>query len=52
VEFEVDIQSEKRYYPLERDLANQVTKVAHRRGVAAETLLNLWIKEKLLEQKG
>jgi hypothetical protein len=51
VEFEVDIQSEKRYYPLERDLAEEITKIEQQRGVAAETLLNLWIKEKLLEQK-
>ncbi|MGD2089556.1 MAG: CopG family antitoxin [Candidatus Aminicenantes bacterium] len=51
VEFEVDIQSEKIYYPLERDLANEVSKIAQKRGVAAETLLNLWIKEKVIEQK-
>jgi len=50
VEFEVDIQSEKRYYPLERDLASEVTRIAHMRGIAVETLLNLWIKEKILEQ--
>jgi hypothetical protein len=52
VEFEVDIQSEKMYYPLERDLANEITRIAQRRGVAAETLINLWVKEKLLEQRG
>jgi hypothetical protein len=51
VEFEVDIQSEKRYYPLERDLAEEMNKIARRRGIGVETLLNLWIKEKLLEQK-
>ncbi len=50
-EFEVDIQSEKRYYPIEKDLAKQITQVAQVRGVAAETLLNLWVKEKLIEQK-
>ncbi len=50
VEFQVDIRSEKRYYPLERDLASQVTKIAQIRGIAVETLLNLWIKEKILEQ--
>lgn len=50
-EFDVDIKSERRYYPLERDLANEVTKIAQNRGVAVETLLNLWIKEKILEQK-
>jgi len=51
VEFEVDIQSEKIYYPLERDIANEVSKIAQKRGVGAETLLNLWIKEKIIEQK-
>ncbi|UCH97430.1 MAG: hypothetical protein JSV88_11410 [Candidatus Aminicenantes bacterium] len=51
VEFEVNIQSEKIYYSLERDLANEVSKIAQKRGVAAETLLNLWIKEKVIEQK-
>lgn len=50
VEFEVDIKSEKRYYPLERDIANQLSSIARMRGVAVETLLNLWVKEKLLEQ--
>ncbi len=51
VEFEVDIQSEKRYYPLERDIAEEVNQIARMRGVAVETLLNLWIKEKIVEQK-
>ena len=51
VEFEVDIQSVKRYYPLERDIADEMTKIAQMRGVAVETLLNLWIKEKILEQR-
>lgn len=51
VEFEVDILAEKRYYPLERDLARQVTQMAQKRGVAVETLINLWVKEKLLEQQ-
>ena len=52
VDFEVDIQSVKRYYPLDKDIAEELTKIALMRGVAAETLLNLWIKEKLAEQRG
>jgi len=51
VEFEVDIQTEQSYYPLERDLAAEVDKIAHQRGVSVETLLNLWVKEKILQQK-
>ncbi len=50
VEFEVDIQSEVRYYPLERTLAASVAEIARQSGVSAETLLNLWIQEKLQEQ--
>lgn len=52
VDFEVDIQSEKRYYPLEGDLADEVNIMARERGVTIETLLNLWVKEKIIEQKG
>ncbi len=47
VEFEVDLQSDRRYYPLERSLAERVAKIAEREGVSAETLLNLWVREKV-----
>ncbi len=49
VEFEVDIQSEVTYYPLDITLAAEVYSVAKRRGVSPETLLNLWVQEKLQE---
>jgi hypothetical protein len=49
VEFEVDIQSEVTYYPLDITLAAAVCSVAKRRGVSPETLLNLWVQEKLQE---
>ena len=50
VEFEVDIQSEVRYYPLESTLTTSVAEIAWQRGVSVETLLNLWVQEKLQEQ--
>lgn len=50
VEFEVDIQSETTYYALDRQLSQKLAKVAEERGVSAETLLNMWVQEKLLEQ--
>lgn len=34
-EFEVEIESEKRYYPLDRDLSLEFGKIAQRRGVSA-----------------
>lgn len=48
-EFEVDIQSEVTYYPLERRLSQELAEVADEHGVSAETLLNIWVQEKLTE---
>jgi len=50
VEFELDIQSEVTYYPLDKALSAKVRSVAKQRGVSPETLLNLWVQEKLQEQ--
>ncbi len=50
VEFEVDIQSEAIYYAIEPKLSAKISRIAKKRGVAAETLLNLWLKEKLGEE--
>ena len=47
VEFEVDIQSEAVYYPIEPKLYAKISRLARKRGVPAGTLLNLWLKEKL-----
>jgi len=49
VEFEVDIQSEATYYALERRLSQELAKAADERGVSPETLLNIWVQEKLRE---
>lgn len=48
--FEVDIESEATYYSLDRRLAERVQAIAQERGVSADTLINLWVQEKLLEQ--
>ena len=49
VTFDVDIQSEVSYYALEQTLASQVSGIAGKRGVSVETLLNLWVQEKIRE---
>jgi len=46
VEIEVDLQSEKRYYPVEKELSDRITRLAHSKGVSSETLINLWLQEK------
>lgn len=49
--FEVDIESEVTYYALDSKLSKKVRSIAKKRGVSADTLLNLWVQEKLREQK-
>ena len=50
VEFEIDIQSKVRYCALERTLASKVSEIAWQKGVSVETLVNLWIQEKVKEE--
>ena len=50
VEFELDIQSEVTYYPMDVTLSARVLSVAKKRGVSPETLLNLWVQEKRQEE--
>lgn len=47
VKVEVDIESEAVYYPIEGELSATLNSIAKERGVSAETLLNLWLKEKI-----
>ena len=50
VEFEVEIESEATYFPVETSLSAKVVALAKRRGISPETLLNLWIQEKVDEE--
>lgn len=50
VEFEVDLKSEVTYLPLEKTLSSRMRALAKQRGVSPETLLNLWIQEKLQKE--
>ncbi len=51
VEVTVDLKSEVTYYALDTELATRIRRLARRRGVSPETLLNLWVQEKLQEQR-
>lgn len=37
--------------PIEPDLLSDIEELARRRGIKVETLVNLWLKEKLVEMK-
>jgi len=47
VTFDVDIQEEITYYRVELGLSEKVRALAKRRGVSPETLVNLWLQERL-----
>ncbi len=47
VEFEVNITSQRRYYPLDSQLSLRIRQIARERGISEETLLNLWVQEKI-----
>ena len=47
VEVEIDLSSSKVYCPVAKDLLRQVRKQARQQGVSTETLINLWLQERL-----
>ncbi len=48
-EFEVDIRRRVYLTALEPGLAKQLTVIAHRQGISTETLINVWLTEKIKE---
>lgn len=50
VKFDVEIESEVIYYPLEKSLSEKVRSLAKKQGITSETLINLWVQQKLQEQ--
>jgi len=47
VEVEINLSASKVYCPVAKDLLRQVRQRAHQQGVSTETLINLWLQEKL-----
>jgi len=50
-DFEVEMESEITYYALEKSLSEKVRILSKKRGVTPGTLVNLWVQEKLSEEK-
>ena len=46
-DFDVNIKSQRRYFPVDSQLSLKIKEVANQHGVSEETLLNLWIQEKI-----
>lgn len=49
--FDLKIESEVTYYAVDMELLERVQVLASRRGITADTLINLWVQEKLQEQQ-
>ena len=48
-EFEVDIHSQLRYYPINNQFIKNIRHLAEERGISEVTLINLWIQEKITQ---
>lgn len=47
VEVEIDLSSSKTYCPVAKDLLREVRSRARQQGVSTETLVNLWLQERI-----
>lgn len=52
VEFEVDIKRRVYLVTLDLDLADKLAQIAKSKQLSSEDLVNMWIREKILEQAG
>jgi hypothetical protein len=50
VKFDVQIESEVIYYPIEKSLSEKIQSIAKRQGISSDTLINLWVQQKVQEQ--
>ncbi len=51
VQFEVVAEPEATYYPIEKDLSEKIQSAAKKQGVWSDTLVNLWLEQKIKEQR-
>ena len=49
--FEVAIEEEVTYYAVDKTLSEKLRAIAQKQGVTADTLINLWVQEKLQKLK-
>ena len=51
VKFDVVLDPEATYYPVQKDLAEEIKSVARKQGVTFDTLVNRWLGQKLQETR-
>jgi len=48
-QFDVDLQRKERLFALDADISDKLIEIARAKNVPAETLINTWLRAKLLE---
>lgn len=49
--FEVDIETQRIYYPIDSKLSEDILEHARKRGISPETLINVWLFEKIKQEE-
>jgi len=51
MEFDVELKSGKNYFVIDKGFSRDIDELAQSEGILPETLVNLWLKEKVLEKR-
>jgi hypothetical protein len=51
VKFDVVLEPEATYYPVQKDLSEKIRSEARKQGVPSDTLVNLWLEQKIKEHR-
>lgn len=51
IDFKINVLNEINYCAIEKDISNELHSVAHNKGISTDTLINLWLKERLIQTK-
>src|SRR5262245_32292508 len=51
VKFDVVLEPEATYYPVHKDLSEKIQSEARKQGVSSDTLVNLWLEQKIKERR-
>jgi hypothetical protein len=51
VKFDVVLEPETTYYPVQKELSEKIQSEARKQGVSSDTLVNLWLEQKIKERR-
>ncbi len=50
IDLAIEVSDDRIYLSIARNIAQQLRRYAHEQGVSTETLANLWLQEKLMQE--